>query len=77
MNFKTCSHKTILLNKESKENTFDKPALMRGSKLETPGAGCLLNKAHSGNSSSILCATEQLANNINSSTIELVSLWIT
>lgn len=57
-----------------KQLTLDEPALTRGSKFACAGAGCLLNNAQSGNSSKIRSATEQLANNMNSSTIEFVSL---
>ena len=54
--------------------TLEIAALMRGSKLEIGGDGCRRNTAQFGNSSCIFWAVEIFANNINSSTIELVSL---
>lgn len=53
--------------------TWRCPAFTRGSKLVDGGWGCLLSIAQSGNSSTIFWATDIFANNMNSSTIELVS----
>ena len=47
---------------------------MRGSKFEGGGEGWRRNTAQYGNSSWIFWAVDILANNMNSSTIELVSL---
>ena len=55
-------------------HTLDSAALMRGSKFEAGGEGCRRRQAQSGNSSDVFCAVATLASNMNSSTIELVSL---
>ena len=54
--------------------TFAFAIVTSGSKLDTGGAGCRRSRAQSGNSARIFSATEMLASNMNSSTIEFVSL---